>query len=167
MVFDCHVMNIIIFGTDRQMNKIDPVTHWCSQCQNMTLIYHPWRGAMMSHHFLGEGARVMTPIHHLRMSHHYDAHESCTLMLPVSKHDAHLSPMERNQWWVIIFWGRGTSNITLIYHPRMSHHPDDTKFKIWCQYSKTLNNILNQPPKCVHTEGIKQFYKNTLVYCIR
>ena len=54
-----------------------------------------------------------------------------------------------------------------IYHPRMSHHPDDTKFKICCQYSETLNNILNQPLKCVHTEGIKQFYKNTLVYCIR
>ena len=26
MVFDCYVMNIIIFGTDRQVNKIDPVT---------------------------------------------------------------------------------------------------------------------------------------------
>ena len=26
MVFDCYVMNIIIFGADRQMNKIDPVT---------------------------------------------------------------------------------------------------------------------------------------------
>ena len=25
MVFDCYVMNIIIFGTDTQMNKIDPV----------------------------------------------------------------------------------------------------------------------------------------------
>ena len=47
---------------------------------------------MMSHHFLGRGARVMKPIHHLKIS----------------------------------------------------HHPDDTKFKICCQYSKTLNNILNQ-----------------------
>ena len=117
--------------------------------------------------FWGRGTRVMTPIHHLRMSHRSDAHRSCTLMLPVSKHDAHLSPMERGQWWVIIFWGRGTTNMALIYHLRMSHHPDDTKFKIWCQYSNTLNNILNQPLKCVHTEGIKQFYKNTLVYCIR
>ena len=47
--------------------------------------------------FGGRGTRVMTPIHHLRMSHHPDAYESCTLMLPVSKHDAHLSPMERGQ----------------------------------------------------------------------
>ena len=53
---------------------------------------------MMSHHFLGgRGTRVMAPIHHLRMSHHPDAHESCTLMLLVSKYDAHLSPMERGQ----------------------------------------------------------------------
>ena len=110
---------------------------------------------MMSHHFLGRGTHVMTPIHHLRMSHHPDAQESCTLMLPVSKHDTHLSPMEEGD----LMW--------LIYHPRLSHHPDDTKFKIWCQYSKTLNNILNQTLKCVHTEGIKQLYKNTLVYCIR
>ena len=27
MVFDCYVMNIIIFGTDRQINTIYPVTH--------------------------------------------------------------------------------------------------------------------------------------------
>ena len=167
--------------------------HWCSLFQNMTFIYHPWRGgndkssfsgvgdprhdahsssedessswcscimyidapsvktwhsfithgegAMMSHHFLGEGTRVMTPIYHLRLSHHSDAHESCTLMLPVSKHDVHLLPMERGQWWVIIFWERGTRVMTPIHHLRMSHHPDDTKFKIWCQYSKTLDNI--------------------------
>ena len=51
----------------------------------------------MSPHFLGRGNHIMTPIHHLRMSHHSDAHESCTLMLPVSKHDTHLSPMERGQ----------------------------------------------------------------------
>ena len=55
------------------------------------------------------------------------------------------------------FLGEGTSNMTLIYHHRMSHHPDDTKFKICCQYSKTLNDILNQPIKCVYTEGIKKF----------
>ena len=66
----------------------------------------------------------MTPIHHLRMSHHSDAHESCTLMLPVSKHDSHLSPMERGRWWVIIFWGRGTRVMTPIHHLRMSHHSD-------------------------------------------
>ena len=66
----------------------------------------------------------MTPIHHLRMSHHPDAYESCTLMLPVSKHDAHLSPMERGPMMSHHFLGEGD----LIYHPRMSHHPDDTKF---------------------------------------
>ena len=35
----------------------------------------------------------MTPINHLMMSHHppADAHQSCTLMLLVSKHDDHLS----------------------------------------------------------------------------
>ena len=110
--------------------------------------------------FWGRGTRIMTPIHHLRMSHHSDAHESCALMVQVSKHDAHLSPMERGgQWWVIIFWGRGTRIITPIHHLRMSHLPDDTKFNIWCQYSKTLNNILNQPLKCVQTEGIKNSIK--------
>ena len=57
--------------------------------------------------------------------------------------------------------GHLSSSFIIIYHP------DDTKFKIWCQYSKTLNNIFNQPLKCVHTEVIKQFYKNTLVYCTR
>ena len=65
------------------------------------------------------------------------------------------------------FLGRGTRVMTPIYHLRISHHPGDTKFKICCQYSKTLNNILNKHLKCVHTEGIKQFYRNTLVYCIR
>ena len=39
---------------------------------------YSWRGgAVMSH------------------TYHSDAHQSCTLMLPVSKHAAHLSPMER------------------------------------------------------------------------
>ena len=108
----------------------------------------------------------MTPIHHLRMSHHSDAHQSCTLMLPVSKHDTHYHPWRGGNGESAFSGGGGTSNMTLIYHPRMSHHPDDTKFKICCQYSKTLNNILIQPIKCMHTEGIKQFYKNTLVYCI-
>ena len=63
----------------------------------MTLIYHPWRGGNDESSFSGGGGftRVMTPIHHLRMSHHSDAHKSCTMMLPVSKNDAHLSPMER------------------------------------------------------------------------
>ena len=119
--------------------------HWCSQCQNMTLIYHPWRGGQWwVIIFWGRGTRVMTPIHHLRMSHHSNAHESWTLMHPVSKHEDHLSPMERRQWWVIIFWGGGPAswrpfiiwgwviiltlmnhvhwctqcqNMTLIYHP--------------------------------------------------
>ena len=122
---------------------------------------------MMSHHFLGEGTRIMTPIHHLRMSHYSDAHDTCTLMLPVSKHDTYLSPMERGNDESSFSGGVGVRVMTLIHHLRMSHHPDDTKFKICCQYSKTLNIILNQPLKCVHTEGIKQFYKNTLVYCIR
>ena len=57
--------------------------------------------------FWGRGTRVMTPIQHLRMSHHSDAHHSCTLMLPVSKHDAHLSPME---WGAMVshhFLGEG------------------------------------------------------------
>ena len=49
----------------------------------------------------------MTPIHHLRMSHHPDAHESCTLMLPVSKHDTHLSPMERGAMMSHHFMGEG------------------------------------------------------------
>ena len=47
----------------------------------------------------------------------------------------------------------------LIYHPGMSHHPDDTKFK----YSKTLNNILNHPIKCVHTGGINDSINISLV----
>ena len=100
----------------------------------------------------------MTPIHHLRMSHHSDAHESCTLMLPVSKHDTHLSPMERGAMMSHHFLREGDL-MTLIYHPGMSHHPDDTKFKIWCQNSKTLNNILNQPLECVHTEVINNSIK--------
>ena len=37
--------------------------------------------------------------------------------------------------------------MTPIHHLRMSHHPDDNKFKICCQYSKTLNNIVNQLSK--------------------
>ena len=49
----------------------------------------------------------MTPIHHLRMSHHSDAHESCTLMLPVSKHDTYLSPMERGAMMSHHFLGEG------------------------------------------------------------
>ena len=49
----------------------------------------------------------MMPIHHLRMSHHSDAHESCTLMLPVAKHDIHLSPMERGAMMSHHFLGGG------------------------------------------------------------
>ena len=77
--------------------------------------------------FWGRGTRIITPIHHLRMSHHSDAHETCALMVLVSKHDAHLSPMERWQWWVIIFRGRGTRVMTPIHHLRMSHHTDAHK----------------------------------------
>ena len=142
--------------------------HWCSQCQNMTLIYHPWRGGNDESSFAGGGGPaswrpfiIWGWVIILMLMNHVHWCSQCQNMMLI------YHPWRGGQWWVIIFWGRGTSNITLIYHPRMSHHPDDTKFKIWCQYSKTLNNILNQPLKCVHTEGIKQFYKNTLVYCIR
>ena len=37
--------------------------------------------------------------------------------------------------------------MTLIYHPRMSHQPNDPKYKICCHYAEMLINILNHPIK--------------------
>ena len=72
----------------------------------------------------------MTPIHHLRMSHHSDAHESCTLMLLVSKHDAHLSPMERGNDESSFSGGGGDSR-----HDAHSSSEDESLFwRSWIMY---------------------------------
>ena len=142
--------------------------HWCSQCQNMTLIYHQWRGGNDESSFSGGGGPtswrpfiiwgwviILTLMTHV---HWCSQCQNMTLICQQWRGENDESSFSG---------GRGTRVMTPIHHLRISHHPDDTKFKICCQYSKTLNNILNQPLKCVHTEGIKQFYTNTLVYCIR
>ena len=47
-------------------------------------------------------------------------------------------------------WWSQPQNMTLIHHPRMSHQPNDTKYKICCHYAEMHINILNHPIKIKH-----------------
>ena len=54
-------------------------------------------------------------------------------------------------------WCSQPQNRTLIHHPRMSHQPNDTKYKICCHYTEMLINILNHPIKIKHLSSWHPF----------
>ena len=54
-------------------------------------------------------------------------------------------------------WCSQPQNMTLIHQSMMSHQPDDTKYKICCQYAEMLINILNHPIKIKHLASWRPF----------
>ena len=54
-------------------------------------------------------------------------------------------------------WWYQPQNMTLIHHPRMSHQPNATKYKICCHYAEMHNNILNHPIKIKHLASWRSF----------
>ena len=56
----------------------------------------------------------------------------------------------RLEWVKYADWCSQPQNMALIHHPRMSHQPNDPKYKICCHYAETFISILNHPIKIKH-----------------